>query len=158
MSPGSYSGQFPPNNIDTLLPGTYCVNGDFRVNGGAKLTGYGVTIRMNSGVIDWGGAGNAGEIKLWAPTSGDYPGLLIYMPSASNCSTIKLNGNSASEIKGSILAPCSNITVNGTGDSGINGQIIGYTVDLGGTNTTKINYSDALNYDALTLPILESTQ
>lgn len=160
MSPGTYSGQgqFPPNSVDTLLPGTYCVDGDFRVNGGATLTGHGVTIRMDEGVIDWGGAGNAGEIHLTAPTSGDNNGLLIYMPSATNCSTIKLNGNSYSEITGSILAPCSDITVNGTGASGINGQIIGYTVDLGGTSGSNIHYEDSLNFDALTLPILESTQ
>lgn len=158
MTPGSYSGHFPPNRIHTLLPGTYCVDGDFRVNGGAILTGVGVTIRMDGGGIDWGGAGNAGEIHLSAPTSPPNNGLLIYMPSATNCSTIKLNGNSASTVTGSILAPCSNITVNGTGDSGINGQLIGYTVDLGGTNVTNIHYQNSLNFDALTLPILESTQ
>jgi hypothetical protein len=48
--------------------------------------------------------------------------------------------------------------VDGTGSSGINGQIIGYTVELGGGEESSINYNDALNYDALTLPILESTQ
>jgi Flp pilus assembly protein TadG len=157
MSPGSYSGtHFPPNHVHTLLPGTYCVDSqDFTINGGDTLTGIGVTIRMNSGDINWNGGA---QVNLEAPLSPPNKGLLIYMPSASNCSTITLNGNSGSTIVGSILAPCSNIKIDGTGDSGINGQIIGYTVDLGGTSASKINYTDALNYDALTLPILESTQ
>jgi hypothetical protein len=157
MSPGTYSGQgqFPPPGVDTLLPGTYCVNGDFRINGGDTLTGTGVTIRMDGGVISWNGGAT---VHLSAPTSGGYNGLLIYMPSASNCSTITLNGNSGSTITGTILAPCADIKVDGTGDSGINGQIIGWTVDLGGTSGSKINYQNSLNFDALTLPILESTQ
>jgi len=155
LSPGNWTGQFPPHGVDTLQSGVYCVDGDFRLNGGESLTGHGVVIRMDEGVVTWNGGA---EVHLEAPTEGDYSGLLLYMPSATNCSTITLNGNSGSTIVGTVLAPCSNISVEGTGDSGIDGQIIGYTVDLSGTSENSIHYDDAHNYDALILPAIEQAQ
>jgi Putative Flp pilus-assembly TadE/G-like len=155
LSPGSWTGHFPPSGVDTLEGGVYCVDGDFRLNGGDSLTGYGVVIRMNSGVVTWNGGAT---VHLSAPTEGDFNGLLMYMPSSTNCSTITLNGNSGSTIVGTILAPCSNVTVEGTGDTGIDGQIIGYTVDLTGTSSNSIHYNDEQNYDALIPPSLEMAQ
>jgi hypothetical protein len=157
LSPGAWTGQFPPNGVDTLESGIYCVDGDFRLNGGENLTGYGVVIRMDDGVVNWNGGAT---VHLSAPSSGPYQGLLLYLPSTtpSNCSTITLNGNSGSTIEGSILAPCSEISVEGTGDSGINGQIIGYTVDLSGASENKIHYDDQKNYKALTQPGVELSQ
>jgi hypothetical protein len=155
LSPGTWTGQFPPAGVDTLQSGIYCVDGDFRLNGGQSLTGIGVVIRMDDGVVNWNGGAS---VHLEAPTEGDYDGLLLYMPSATNCSTITLNGNSASIIVGTILAPCADIKVDGTGDSGINGQIIGYTVDLSGNSANSIHYDDMQNYDALILPAIEMAQ
>lgn len=155
LSPGSWQGQFPPSGVDTLESGVYCVEGDFRLNGGNSLTGYGVVIRMDKGVISWNGGAT---LYLSAPTQGAYSGLLLYMPSATNCSTITLNGNSDSTLTGTILAPCAQINVEGTGDSGIDGQIIGYKVDLSGTSTNHIHYDDLQNYDGLTLPEIQVAQ
>jgi putative adhesin/putative Flp pilus-assembly TadE/G-like protein len=155
LSPGNWTGHFPPNGVDTLQSGIYCVDGDFRLNGGESLTGYGVVIRMNSGVVTWNGGA---EVHLEAPLEGAYSGLLLYMPSATNCSTITLNGNSDSTIVGTILAPCAHVEVAGTGDSGIEGQIVGYTVDLSGTSENSIHYEDTQNYDALILPTIEQAQ
>ena len=155
LSPGYWTGHFPPNGVDTLQSGIYCVDGDFRLNGGQSLTGHGVVIRMDGGVVSWNGGA---EVHLDAPTEGAYDGLLLYMPSATNCSTITLNGNSDSTIVGTILAPCAHIAVAGTGDSGIDGQIVGYTVDLSGTSTNSIHYEDHQNYDALILPTIEQAQ
>jgi putative Flp pilus-assembly TadE/G-like protein/putative adhesin len=155
LSPGNWTGHFPPAGVDTLESGVYCVNGDFRLNGGDSLTGHGVVIRMNSGVVTWNGGAT---VHLDAPTEGDFNGLLLYMPSSTNCSTITLNGNSGSTIVGTILAPCADVSIEGTGDSGIDGQIIGYTVDLSGTSENSIHYDDAKNYDALILPAIEQAQ
>lgn len=149
MSPGNWSGTFPPAGVDTLQSGIYCVDGEFRINGGDSLTGIGVVIKMVGGDVVWNGGAS---VHLEAPTSGSYDGLLIYMPSSTNCSSITLNGNSGSTIVGTILAPCANILVDGTGDSGIVGQIIGYTVDLSGTSTVNLFYDDAHNWDSLTQP------
>jgi hypothetical protein len=155
LSPGYWTGQFPPAGVDTLQSGVYCVDGDFRLNGGDSLTGLGVVIRMDDGVVTWNGGAT---VHLEAPTEGAFSGLLLYMPSSTNCSTITLNGNSGSTIVGTILAPCSNVSVEGTGDSGIDGQIIGYTVDLSGTSANSIHYDDEHNYDALILPAIEQAQ
>jgi hypothetical protein len=141
--------------VDTLQSGIYCVEGDFRLNGGDRLTGYGVVIRMNDGVVSWNGGAT---VHLTAPTEGDLLGLLLYLPSSSNCSAVTLNGNSDSTLVGTILAPCSEVTVEGTGDSGIDGQIIGYTVTLTGTSANSIHYNDEHNYDALIPPSLEMSQ
>lgn len=155
LSPGRWSGHFPPAGVDTLQPGYYCVDGDFRVNGGDSLTGIGVVIRMDDGVVSWNGGG---YVHLEAPTTGDLAGKLLYMPSATNCSPITINGNSGSVIIGSIIAPCSNITIDGTGDSGIEGQIIGYTVDLGGNSGTTIRYNSALYDNDMAPPQVEFNQ
>jgi hypothetical protein len=158
LSPGSWSGQFPPSGVDTLQSGIYCVNGDFRLNGGDSLTGIGVVIRMApSSVVNWNGGAT---VHLEAPTEGAFPGLLLYVPSSSSCpaSTITLNGNSASTIVGTIFAPCADIKVDGTGDSGIEGQVIGYTVDLSGNSANSIHYDDSKKFEALTLPAIELTQ
>jgi Flp pilus assembly protein TadG len=156
LSPGSWTGQFPPAGVDTLESGIYCVDGDFRLNGGESLTGSGVVIRMDDGVVSWNGGAT---LHLSAPSGGPYQGLLLYMPSSpANCSTITLNGNSDSTIEGTILAPCAEIKVDGTGDSGINGQVIGYKVDLSGNSANRIHYENEKNYNALTQPGVELSQ
>jgi hypothetical protein len=144
MNPGNWSGTFPPNGVRTLNPGTYCINGDFRLNAHDELTGTEVTIYMQSGGINWNGGA---EVNLTAPTSGDYPGLLIYAP-MSNSSTMSFNGNASSHLEGTIFMPASPVIYNGTGNltpSRI--QLIGYTVELTGSNTTSVIYQDADNWD-----------
>lgn len=155
MSPGRWSGQFPPNGVDTLESGIYCVEGDFRMNGGASLTGLGVLIRMDSGTVSWNGGA---YVNLQAPMEGPFARKLLYLPSATNCSPITLNGNSDSTIVGSIIAPCSDIRIDGTGESGIEGQIIGYTVDLGGTSGVTIRYNSEDYAAELTDPQVESKE
>jgi hypothetical protein len=157
LRPGVWTGpgDFPPAGVDTLESGIYCVHTDFRINGGASLTGLGVLIRMNEGVVSWNGGA---YVNLQAPTEGPFAHKLLYMPSATNCSTITLNGNSDSTIIGSIIAPCSDIKIDGTGESGIVGQVIGYTVDLGGTSGITIKYDSSLYDDELTQPEVEFKQ
>jgi len=151
LSPGTYSGQFPPSGVENLDPGVYCVNGAFRVNANDTLTGNGVFIYMQSGDVTFNGGAT---INLSAipgqmdPDSNPYAGLLLYMP-MSNCGTISINGNSGSSFTGTIFAPCSDISILGTGDGGLNGQVIGYTVDLSGTSDVSINYDNSLNWNPL---------
>jgi hypothetical protein len=154
MSPGNWSGTFPPAGVDTLDPGVYCVDGNFRVNGGDSLTGTDVVIKLVGGDLRLEGNGS---INLKAPTSGDYDGLLIYLPSATNCEEIVFNGTGNFFLQGTVLAPCSDVTINGTGTGvpptgGILGQVIGYTVDLSGTSSVNLVYNDADNWDTLTQP------
>jgi hypothetical protein len=154
LSPGNWVGSFPPNGVEILDSGVYCVDGNFRVNGTQNLTGIGVVIKMVDGDVRLEGSGN---LHLEAPTSGDFDGLVIYMPSATNCDEIIFNGTGDFYLRGTVLAPCSDITINGTGDGvppdgGILGQVIGYTVDISGTSGVNLVYDDAHNWDSLTQP------
>jgi hypothetical protein len=145
MSPGSWSGSFPPSGVTTLNAGTYCLNGEFRLNAGDRLAGTGVTIYMESGAITWNGGA---ELDLSAPASGDLAGLLLYAP-MSNTNTMRLNGNGASILTGTIFMPAAPLIYNGTGNvNPSHVQIIGYTIELTGTNATSVIYQDSDNWDS----------
>ncbi len=136
---------FPPSGNMTLNPGTYCVTNKFKVNSGDILTGTGVTIVMEGGDIDWNG--NA-TINLSAPTSGDLAGMLIYAP-MSNTNTMRFNGRASSNLTGTIFMPAAPLVYNGTGNLNPSKvQIIGYTVELTGSNATNVIYQDPDNWDA----------
>ena len=152
LSPGNWSGKFPPNNVKYLESGTYCVNGDFRLNASDVLIGHNVVISMESGEVRWNGGAT---IQLDAPDSGPFRGLLLYLP-MTNSSGITINGNSDSAFAGTILAPASPIDVKGTGGAdGFHSQIIGYTVDISGTSAMDILYNNSENWDAPTPPSIE---
>lgn len=158
MSPGYYSGAFPPtNNIKYLQPGVYCLdtkNHGFTLNGGQELTGNGVVIIMLSGVVSW----NSGAVHLTAPTTEPYPGLLLSMSyeNPKNCSDVTLNGNGTSTFVGSILAPCSNVKLNGgSGGSGYNNQIIADTITLSGNTDIVINFDPNKQWKPPTYPTVE---
>jgi len=136
---------FPPSGVTTLSAGTYCVTGDFKLNAKDKLSGTGVTIVMLSGEIDWNGGA---QINLSAPTSGDLAGMLIYAP-LSNTNKMKFNGNAGTTLTGTIFMPGAPLVYNGTGNlNPSHVQIIGYTVELGGSNNTNVIYQDGDNWDS----------
>lgn len=142
LSPGNWSGTFPPRGVTQLQPGIYCVDGMFMVNAHDVLTGDGVLIYMRSGNVHWDGHA---QVNLTAPTSGPYAGLLLYLP-MNNDEGVIINGNSDSSFVGTFLAPASDIQVNGTsGVTGYHSQIIGYTIDLIGTADMRIEYNQNEN-------------
>ena len=152
MKPGNWSGKFPPAGVKYLDPGFYCVNsGDFKLNAGDYLEGHNVLIFMETGKVTWNGGAT---VKLFGKETEPLKGFLLYLP-ITNSSAVTINGDSDSEIEGTILAPASSITINGTGSSGITGQIIGYTVDLGGSGGVKIQYDDEKVLHLLTSPSIE---
>lgn len=155
LNPGNFTGTFPPNGITRLNPGIYCVDGDFRLNGGQSLEGSEILIVMQTGRLVWNGGSSA---QLHAQTSGPYKGLLLLFP-MSNDNEIQINGNSDMRLTGSILAPASHIELLGTGAvDGFNSQVIGFTVEYGGTGDGTIHYDDESNYDADTPPQIEFAQ
>lgn len=90
-------------------------------------------------------------MNLSAPTSGSLAGMLIYAP-MSNTSTMKFNGTSSSSLTGTIFMPAAALEYNGTGNlNPSHVQIIGYTINLGGSNDTNVLYDDPSNWDA-TIP------
>lgn len=155
LSPGNYSGTFPPAGVTQLESGIYCVNGNFRLNAGDQLSGAGVVIRINNGDVRWNGDAT---INLSAPTTGPFAGLLLFLPEGNN-NEVQINGNAGSTFTGTILAPSAAISINGTGGvTGLNSQVIGYTVDLSGTANTLINYNAGQNYQAPENPAVQLVQ
>jgi len=154
MSPGNYTGSFPPNNIAILNPGTYCINGDFQVNGGQKLTGIGVTIVMKNGTLKWNGSS---EVVLSAPTVGNYKGLLIYAPPSNSYATgnneINIDGSGNAKITGTILAQ--NLPCYFAGSGQLQKQVlqfICYTWGMNGNGQGEIMYDSSKFFSPTIFP------
>ena len=156
MTAGTYTGTFPPSGVTTLQSGVYCINGTFKLNANDKLSGTNVVIVMQSGSIDWNGSS---EIKISAPTTGDFAGLLIYSP-ISNTNTMKINGNSNSTLTGTVLMPGAAIVVNGNNSQlqKANSQLIGYSVELSGSSDTQIEMNPTSQYQFTQAPQIELTK
>jgi Flp pilus assembly protein TadG len=156
LSPGNYSGTFPPSGVTQLQSGIYCItSGNFRLNAGDELNGSGVVIRVDNGDVRWNGGAT---INLSAPTTGPFAGLLLYLPEG-NDNEVVINGNSSSTFTGTILAPSASVAIDGTGGvTGLNSQVIGYTVNLTGTTNTFINYNAGQNYQAPENPAVQLVQ
>jgi hypothetical protein len=61
---------------------------------------------------------------------------------------MSFNGNANSQLSGTIFMPAAHIIYNGTGNMDPSHvQIIGYTVEITGSNTTSIVYQDPDNWD-----------
>lgn len=155
IHPGSFSS-FPPVGGSvknyTLESGTYCISGDWSANSTDTYTGSNVLLYMIDGGVSWNGGAT---INLDGPDSGEFDGLLLYLP-LTNDSDVSINGNSSSQFIGTILAPASDIDVAGTGSTdGLYSQVIGYTIKLTGTSAININYSDEDNYDITIPPSVE---
>lgn len=150
MTPGNWDEDiFPPDGVNNLENGVYCINGDLIVDGGQRLFGDNVVLLIEHGKVAI--SGNA-EVQLSAPKSGTLKGLLMYLP-IDNKSIVSLSGNLESTYQGTIFAPGAPIRING-GDSdyGYHSQIIGYTIEVDGQSNTVIKYIDDQNYDAYKMP------
>ncbi|GAB1472497.1 pilus assembly protein TadG-related protein [Chloroflexota bacterium] len=142
-------GVFPPEGVTQIDSGIYCFQDDVSIEG--TLQGDGVTFIIEDGNFKVGG--NA-EIDLSAPKGGIFEGLLIYMPPNNN-GIIALNGNDNSRYVGTILAPAGDVRINGMNNirgAAYHSQIIGYYVEVDGTDNIEINYKDEQNWDTLSMP------
>lgn len=160
MSPGNFTGSFPGNSVKTLEPGTYCINGDFSLNGGQKLTGNGVTIVMKNGTLKWNGSS---EVNLSAPTVGNYKGLLIYAPPsnsyANSNNEINIDGGANAKISGTILAQ--NLPCYFAGSGQIQKaviQFICYTWGMNGNGQGEIMYDSSKFYAPIVYPTISLLQ
>jgi hypothetical protein len=160
MSPGNYSADFPPAGVDTLQSGIYCLSGDFKLNAGDKLTGDGVVIVLEVGAgMHWNGGS---EVKLSAPTSGPFKGLLIFsrLGNTSTHPKMYINGNSNSELTGTIFLPTVELIINGNNTQlqKTDSQIIAYSVEFSGSSDTQINMNASHQFQMDTAPIIELVQ
>ncbi|MBL8050479.1 MAG: hypothetical protein JNM46_04600 [Anaerolineales bacterium] len=140
---------FPPEEVRFLDGGIYCI-GDFILGSGQSLEGSNIVLVVEG---DINIAGDA-YIDISAPTGGKFQGLLIYMPLGIK-GLISLNGNDESSYRGTILAPSADIRINGLDaikSAAYHSQIIGYFIEVDGTDNIYIKYKDEQNYDTLRFP------
>jgi hypothetical protein len=125
------------------------------VQSGGTLIGSNVLLIVEHGSVHFD---SGADIELDARRNGDYQGLLIYAP-LDNHKVIALNGNYASYYSGTILAPSADIHLNGIDSAtGFHSQIIGYYVEVDGTDNILIDYRDEQNYDAYRMPAVLLSQ
>ena len=151
MTNGNWGGDevFPPDGVNHLESGIYCISGDVVFGAGRTLTGSNVLLIVEDG--EFHVSANA-TVMLSAPGSGNAKGLLIYMP-IQNRHILALNGNKDSTFRGTILAPGADVRLNGLDSRyGFHSQIIGYTIEVDGQDNIVINYKDEQNYDAYKMP------
>jgi len=149
LSPGVYCGGMTLNAgaAVTLNPGIYYLDrGSLQVNGGASLTGTGVTLVFTSSngqnyataTIN-GGA----TVNLTAPTSGPTPGIVLFgdrnMPTGTG---FKFNGGASQYYGGAIYIPKGAIDFAGGANTSTGcTQLIGNTITFTGTSNLAINCS-----------------
>jgi hypothetical protein len=158
LSPGNWSGAFPPSGVTYLQSGVYCVdagNQNFRLNAGDTLIGNNVVIYMITGGVTWNGQAT---VRLDAPDNGPYKGLLLFV-APTNTNPVSINGGGDSKIVGTILAPSSECSVlGGGGQDGLQTQIICNDIKLSGNSDTTIVYNSDQQYQPPTLPVVELTK
>jgi Flp pilus assembly protein TadG len=147
INPGVYCGGMKLNAgaVVTLTPGIYYLDGgDLTVNGGATLTGDGVTLVFTSknrnGYATASINGNA-TIDLKPPKSGGTAGIVIFgdrsMPTGTSFS---FNGGATQYLGGAIYLPKGAVSFSG-GASTSTGctQLIGNTVTFTGNSKFALN-------------------
>ncbi len=148
--PGIYTnGINPKNDVFDMVPGLYCLDGDFDINTtNSTLVGNGVTFYMrgDSRVHFNGGA----EITLTAPQNSEWVDAsniawngMLFFHDYGNTSLFNLNGNAESFFEGTIFHPDGECQINGTGSSeGMDVQVVCDTIDLIGDAELYISYNE----------------
>lgn len=142
MSGGCYSSMDIKGTV-TLQPGTYYINGgDLTISAQAKVTGENVTIVMTGPNGDAGDIkiNGGAEIKLTAPTSGDYKGVVLYRDRRADVIDVKLNGGAGFDLTGALYLPTTNIDM--LGNFELNSQclqLVGRILSFKGTADIQNN-------------------
>ena len=149
IDPGVYCGGISLNaGADvTLNSGIYYLDGGgLTVNGGAKLTGTGVTLVFTKkSSSDWATAtinGNA-TVNLTPPISGPTAGIVVFGDRNIPLNTsFKFNGGATQYLGGATYVPTGAVSYSGgAGTSTSCTQIIGNTVTFTGNSSVAINCS-----------------
>jgi Flp pilus assembly protein TadG len=131
----------------TLNPGIYYLQDDLSVQGGATLSGVGVTLVFtSSNGTKYASASISGNatINLTAPTTGATAGIVVFgdrsMPSSTS---FKFNGGSTQYFGGAVYVPAASIDYAGGASTSTScTQIIGNTVTFSGNSNVAINCSN----------------
>ena len=134
--------------ILTMNPGLYYIDGgEFTVQSGGQVTGFGVMIYLSAGSTTLIGGGG---VHLTPPDSGDYQGLVIFT-SRINTSVITIIGGGEIQVVGTIYSPAGTLSLSGAsgsdGDLSIDTQVIVNQLELGGNADINIEYDSSLGYN-----------
>ena len=149
INPGVYCGGIGvnANAVLTLNPGMYFIDGGgFTVNGGATVSGSGVTLVFTSkSQRDWASVtinGNA-NVNLTPMTYGPTRGIVILADRNTPKGTaFKFNGGASQYFGGAIYIPTGAITFAGGADTATScTQIIGDTITFVGNSNLAIDCS-----------------
>jgi len=149
INPGVYCGgmTFNANTNVTMKPGIYYLDGgSFTANGGAVITGTGVTLvftsRTNSNFATATVNGNA-NVNLTPPNFGPTAGIVIFADRRIPTGTsFKFNGGASQYFGGAIYVPTGAVTYAGGASTSTScTQIIGDTVSFVGNSNLAINCS-----------------
>lgn len=134
ISAGRYCGGLTMKRNVTMNPGVYVVDGgDLRIDSTALVTGVGVTFFLTNGgrVVVNGDA----DVRLSAPTSGTYSGMMIFVDRDDPYATHTINGSATSYFEGSIYAPSGQVRLAGGNTiSARCTQIVAATVEITGSS------------------------
>jgi Flp pilus assembly protein TadG len=142
LSPGHYCGGITINGNVDFNPGLYIVdNGDFRIQGGGDIRGFGVTFILTAmdapdlGAVDF--AAGTGTVELRAPTAieaaatGGYAGMLLMQdPYVPNMDTLKfapksmLTGGANVKLAGAMYFPDMEVVYTGGTSGGVGCTLI----------------------------------
>lgn len=135
LYPGTYCGLNINGNANvTFSPGTYIMNGNTTINGGATISGNGVTFYIASGQWIMNGSSTA---NLIAPTSGTYSGILFFQ-GRTDSSQFIVNGDATSAWQGAIYIPDGQLLLNGGSNVAAYTFIVADTILVNGNNTFSI--------------------
>jgi hypothetical protein len=137
--------------IASLNPGTYYINGNLSVSGGASLTGLGpVSFYITNGgsVSIAGGA----TMNLTAITGGSNSGILFYQDPADT-SKFKFTGGTAGTINGIFYLPGAELDLNGGSGQTLNVDLVVGTLNVIG-NSFLNSYVPLTAASSLSNPVL----
>jgi hypothetical protein len=147
INPGVYCGgmQLSANAQVTLNPGIYYIDhGDFSMNGGATMTGTGVTLIFTSSTMsNWpkvtvnGGA----TVNLTPPTTGPTAGVVMFADRNIPIGTsFKFNGGASQYIGGAIYVPTGDVMFAGGASTSTScTKLIADTITFTGNSSFSIN-------------------
>lgn len=133
ISPGRYCGGLSLKRRVDMNPGVYVVDGGtFEITSTATVRGTGITVFLTNGAT-LSFAGTA-DIRLTAPTSGTYAGLLIFGDREDPYATHIVNGDSASYLDGAVYIPSGHVEFAGSNStSGGCTQVVASTIEITGS-------------------------
>ncbi|WP_352720543.1 pilus assembly protein TadG-related protein [Mesorhizobium sp. M0306] len=135
LNPGTYCSGLSLSGNVALAPGVYVIQGgDFKANANANVSGDGVIIYL-AGSAGVSMNGNA-TIKLSAPTSGTYSGVLFYGDRDNLTGSNTFNGTADSLLTGALYFPTQDVNYLGnfSGKGGCT-QVVAGTLQWSGNTS-----------------------